>query len=189
MEFTTFTYITGIATLLGFAIQIFDVFPSHSAVRSNILILVVGVFLGSVIGALDASEIKLEATVNGFNIIVVLVVSVIIVSLLIATMSYDPRKRGEMYWVAGLGTPLLLLLLFAGSLGRIDHEADRIRNEKSRITISELLSLSELATNNKNYERALSHLSSVRSRLSLEDRRYDIILGKIELLKEQQVRN
>ena len=63
MEFTTFTYITGIATLLGFAIQIFDVFPSHSAVRSNILILVVGVFLGSVIGALDASEIKLEATV------------------------------------------------------------------------------------------------------------------------------
>ncbi|CAG9295951.1 hypothetical protein EV690_2880 [Celerinatantimonas diazotrophica] len=42
-----FTYITGVASLLGFIVQVFDLFPKYGVARRSVFLVVSGVFLGS----------------------------------------------------------------------------------------------------------------------------------------------
>ena len=74
-----------------------------------------------------------------------------------------------------------------GSLPSIDHEADRIRNEKSSLSISELVQLSDAALQNSNFDRAIMHLETVKKRLEVEDPRYAKITERIDLIKKQQL--
>lgn len=57
MKLGLFTYLTGIATLLGLFLQVKDVFPKHRETRKAVLLVVCGVFLGTFIGALQGTHI------------------------------------------------------------------------------------------------------------------------------------
>ena len=45
LDLDVFTYITGIAGLLGLVLQLKDAFPEHRETRKTIVLLVLGIFL------------------------------------------------------------------------------------------------------------------------------------------------
>ena len=55
---TAFAIITGIVTILGFFLQIRDVFPSQRETRKTFVVLITGVFLGSALAAISGTELE-----------------------------------------------------------------------------------------------------------------------------------
>ena len=55
-----FIYITGIASLLGLVLQLKDVFPKYQNLRKNILLVVLGTFIGSLVGGIRIVQVNLS---------------------------------------------------------------------------------------------------------------------------------
>ena len=187
MDLSNFTIVTGLASLLGFVIQLADLFPRHQDLRTITVTLVCGVFLGSLFSAFDASNISFSFTITPYVLLVGSIVMALLIVLLTAVFSYDRSKRGEMYGVLSFGALFLFFMLIAGSIPSIDHEGDRIRNEKSGLSISELLKLSDISLDSGNYDRALMHLETVKRRLEETDSRHAKIIARIKEVKELQL--
>ena len=134
MDLSHFTIVSGIASILGLIVQLADFFPSHSQARNSIVFLICGVFIGSLFGAFDTAQIKFSFSITGYVLLVSAIVLTLVIVLLVAIFSHNHYKRGEMYVVLALGAFFLLIVLMFGSLPSIDHEADRIRNEKSSLS-------------------------------------------------------
>ena len=188
MNPTYFTYITGVAALLGLLLQIFNFFPKYSQVRNAISLVVFGIFLGSFLGVLDAGSIKLDISFDGYTLIMSLFVIVIIGSLLIAVVTKEYGKRTELYTIAGVAFFVFLILFGVGSLFRsIDSGTDLIEREKKRLTISEMLYLADVNEERRDFDRTIMHLKSIRGRLSQEDPRREAIEKRIKSIKLKQV--
>jgi uncharacterized membrane protein YeaQ/YmgE (transglycosylase-associated protein family) len=188
MELSYFTYITGIASLFGFIAQILGWFPKYENTRRNILLVLIGIFAGSLFGAFNASQITFEFSVTGFTLLISAIGVVILVVLLVAIFSRDSSKRSEMYGVSGIATVVFMVVLMFGNFPNIENESVKIKNEKSRLTISELVLLSDTAVEQRSYDRALMHLYTIRSRLSgAIDSRSEKINKKIEGVKNMQL--
>jgi len=182
----TFTLVTGLASLFGFAIQVFDLFPKLGRARQTVFVLLVGIFLGSLIRAIDASSIRLNIQVTGFTVVIALFVVVIIGFLMAAAFSNDLRKRGEFYGVAGLGFLVFIFVLMVGGIASGVVESPAI--EKERITIAELNALAERALQNKDFDRALMHLRTIQSRVQGDSERSKIIKDKIREIEAQEIK-
>jgi len=177
----TFTLITGLASLIGFAIQVFDLFPKIGRVRQTVSLLLVGVFIGSFLRAIDPSSVKLNFQFTGFAIIVALFATVIVGFLMAAAFSSDIAKRSEFYGVAGIGFLVFIIVLFFGGL--ISGSVDNPSMEKQRISISELNILADQAIQNKDFERALMHMHTIESRINGTDPRLKTIKEKIQRIQ------
>ncbi len=64
MNFGTFAFITGIASLLVLVLQLKDAFPEHREVRKTVFLIVLGVFIGTIISAFQHVSIKLDFPLN-----------------------------------------------------------------------------------------------------------------------------
>lgn len=183
-QIDTFTLITGLASLFGFAIQIFDLFPRYGKARQRIFLLLVGIFVGSLLRAIEPASIHLNLEVTGFTTFVTLFALVIVGFLIAAATSNDIRKRGEFFAVAGLGFVGFMFTVFLGSMmfGGIESPAF----EKEKLTVHELSVLSEEAVKSKDYERAVMHLKTIESRLQTDQARRNLVeerIRSIELLE------
>jgi len=186
MDLNYFSYITGLASLLGFLAQILGWFPNHKEMRRSVLLVILGVFFGSLSSAFNASSIELNISVSGFTLLLIALGSVIIGFLVAAAFSSKSDKRDEFYGVAGVtGIAFMFILLFGGLLN-VENSSTKIRDEKSRISISEFKLLSEDALKRKDHERALMHLNSVKARLNSRDSIYKKVEERIEYIKLQQ---
>jgi hypothetical protein len=181
-----FTLITGLASLFGFAIQAFDLFPKFGRARQTIFLLLVGVFIGSLLRAIDPSSLKLNLQVTGFTIVIALFATVIIGFLMAAAFSIDVNRRNEFYGVAGIGFIVFMFLLFFGTLitGKVVSPA----MEKERVTINELNILAERCLQNKDFERALMHLHTIESRVSGDEVRLKLVQEKIRQIELQELK-
>ena len=72
-----FTYITGIATIIGFVMQIFNVLPSFRPYRQGASLLSLGLFIGSLFNALDGSNIQFNITITVDNVLIFAVIMLI----------------------------------------------------------------------------------------------------------------
>lgn len=189
----TFTLITGLASLCGFAIQVFDLFPKLGRARQIIFLILVGVFIGSLLRAIDPSSVKLSLQVSGFTILVAIFLTIIIGFLIAAAFSNDVGKRSEFYSITGIGFLALLVFMIFGGLasGLIEsnvNEREKMTLEKERLTTSELNILAEQALQNKDFERAIMHLKTIESRLHLDDARIRLIQEKIKQIQLQEIK-
>jgi len=182
----TFTIITGLASLFGFAIQVFDLFPKFGRARQIVFLLLVGVFIGSLLRAIAPSSIKLNFQITGFIIVLALFAAVIIGFLIAAAFTSEINKRGEFYTVAGIGFGVFIVVLFLGSL--VSGAIDSPTIEKQKVTISELNILAERAIQNKDYERAVMHLRTIESRVSNDDVRLKLVKEKIKQIELQELK-
>ncbi len=98
-----FTYISGIIAILSFIIQIRDVFPAHREIRKAVLYISFGIFIGSLLGALNSINITIAKSYGLIQItlIITLLFLVVVLSILtfIAIRIDDAPKRHEI-WVA-----------------------------------------------------------------------------------------
>jgi hypothetical protein len=182
----TFTIVTGLASLFGFVVQAFDLFPKFGRARQVIFLLLVGVFIGSILRLIEPSSVKLSIKFTGFTIVITLFAVVIIGFLMAAAFSTDINKRGEFYAVASIGFIVFIFILIFGGMFSFLPESPVI--EKQKVTISELNTLTERALQNRDFERAIMHLRTIESRLSGDDVRLKLIKEKIRQIELQELK-
>lgn len=139
LDFDTFTYITGIAGLLGLVLQFMDSFPEHRETRKTVVVLVIGVFVGSAIASLKGVKVEFGATVTPFQVLIGVYVFVLAFIAIAAVLTNDSQRRGELFAFTGMGTVGLFIVLFIGGLGSL--EESRAERDKQQITLEELLTL------------------------------------------------
>lgn len=187
MDFSYFSYITGLASLFGFIAQVMDWFPHYKELRRSVFLVLLGIFLGSLSSAFNASSITFEFSISGFSLLLIAIGLLIFLLLLVAILSRDSSKRNELYGVSGIASFVFVMVLLFGSIPSIENESVTIRNEKSRLSIGELILISEEAIKKRDFDRALMHLETIKNRLTSNDPRFKKIESKITEVKSMQL--
>ena len=112
MNIGLFTYIIGIATLLGLFIQLKDVFPQHREARKNTILIVLGLFIGTLIGSLQRINVTLSVPMSGLHLLVGAIIVVVFIILISAVFTNDNEKRNQLFGVSAAGTVFLFIILF-----------------------------------------------------------------------------
>jgi hypothetical protein len=182
MNIGIFTYITGIATLLGLFIQLKDVFPQHRETRKNIILIILGLFIGTLIGSLQRINVNLAVPMSGLYLLVGAIIVVVFIILISAIFTSDNEKRMQLFGVSGTGTALLFLILCGHCM--LQSPASK---PFANITNDELLNLSEINEEKGNFERSIHLLEKVKENISSSDPRYKILEEKVSELKKKQL--
>ena len=143
MELNYFAYITGIASVLGLALQVFDIFPTHAGFRKSIFLLVLGIFLGTLLNTFDASHIIFDVKLSGFTLLMSVFAFAILGFLVAGALMRDRQRRAELFIIGCGGFIAFVFVLFVGSLWTSDISYPTV--EKKRLTVSELIDLSDSA--------------------------------------------
>ena len=185
IDFDAFTYITGIAGLLGLMLQLKDSFPEHRETRKTVVLLVIGVFIGSVIASLKGVKVEFGAAISPFEALVAVFVAVLAIVAIAGAFTRESVRRAELFAFSGVGTLALFMLLLFGGIGSVeDSRADRSRKQ---VSIEELIELSTLNVSRGSFERALIFLEEAKSRLPHEDDRRQALDDRIQDIKMKQV--
>jgi hypothetical protein len=182
LNFDAFTYITGVASLLGLFLQLKDSFPAHREARKTIVLLVVGVFVGSVVASLRGIRVEFGASLKLADVVAGIFVSVLAIVAIAATFTKDSKHRSELLTFAGYGFVSMFFLLLLLQVGASDRE-----RRQQQVNLDELLVLSDFAVSRSNFERALALLEEAKKRLHPEDRRMKLLEQREADLKAKQV--
>lgn len=185
LDIDTFTYITGIAGLLGLLLQFKDSFPEHRETRKTVVLLVIGVFIGSLISSARGLKIDIASTFTPFAMLVTVCIALLAIIVLAAIFSPDHNKRDQLFGVAGFGTFAFLLMLFFGAM--VNGLDSGTNNESKQLTIDELLEISSNQLMKGNFDRSLHFLEAAQERIGRNDPRYKVIESRINQIKEKQV--
>ena len=181
MNIGLFTYITGIATILGLFLQIKDVFPQHRETRKNVIFTILGVFIGTLIVSFQGINITLAVPLSGLGLLVGAIIVVLFFVLMAAAFTSDNQKRDHLLGASfGIGF-LLCIILFGYFLSQSPHLASQ------KITNDELLLLSDSNREKGNFEKSIYFLEKVKENLSSGDPRSEILKDKISELKKMQI--
>ena len=186
MNIGIFTYIAGIATILGLLIQIKDVFPQHRETRKNVIFIILGLFIGTLIGSLQRINVTFAVPMSGSHLLVGAVIIVVFVVLISAIFTVNNEKRMQLFGVSGAGAGLLFVILF-GLL--LLHSPAATSRSVDKITNDELLLLADTNKEKGNFERSIYFLEEIKEDLNSADPRYEILEGKISGLKKLQVQD
>ncbi|EMB48627.1 Uncharacterised protein [Vibrio mimicus] len=173
-----FTYITGVATLIGFGMQLFDFLPSFRAYRQSAFLVFLGMFIGSLFNTIDGSQVQLSFEISALSLLVCAIGAVIVWCLYVA----KKERREEFFGVAGLATFVLFMILMFGGLSGLKTE-----EEKDRLTLTEFIVLSDYAEQKGDFEKAIKHREAVLNKLAKDDVRIESIKGQIKQLKQRQI--
>ncbi|MCG8096881.1 MAG: hypothetical protein JAZ17_25200 [Candidatus Thiodiazotropha endolucinida] len=189
MDLTYFAYISGVASLLGFMLQVFDVFPTHADIRKSLFLLALGIFIGTIFNAMDASEIEVTFKASGYVILVSVLLLITIIALIAGAMMEDKERRGELFAVSGVSSFIFMLVLIFGYIfSSISSSVDSENVEKSRLTTNELLLLADSAMAQGDYEREIMHLETLKNRFYIEDIRRKKLEERIGQAKDKQIK-
>lgn len=176
------TWLTGLATLVGFAVQLFGFFPSFAKQRNTIVLVLSGVFVGSSLRAFDSAKIMFDVTVSPGMLFVGIVVAVILLSLFAAAVTSSESRRFELYSIAGIALiPLAVASLAVGG-SSIKSNQDR---EKEALSLSELSILSARAAEMGDIDRAVMHLETAKTRISGNEGQRKQVQQRIDELKNR----
>jgi heme A synthase len=179
-----FTYITGIATLLGLFIQLKDVFPQHREARKNTILIILGLFIGTIIGSLQRISLNFTVPVRGLHLLVGAIIVVVFIILISAVFTNDNKKRGQLFGVSAFGTVFLFVILFGYFLLQSPALTSR---SFDNITNDEMLILSDIHENKANFERSIYLLKKVIANMEKNDSRYKLLEDKVSDLKKKQI--
>lgn len=144
-----------------------------------------GLFIGTLIGSLQKTNISLAVPLTGIYLLVGAIIVVISIILISAIFTSDNDKRLQLFGASGAGTAFLLIILFgyflqsSGSSRTYDYD---------KVTNDELLILSEINKEKGNIERSIYFLEKVKFRLDSSDLRYKELEKNISELKKDQMK-
>lgn len=178
-----FTYIAGVATLLGLFLQFRDVFPQHRPARKSAVFLVLGVFVGTVVGSLQKVTVAFDVPIDGFTLLIAVFACILGVLLIAATFTNNARRRESLFNnAAGFLFCLMIILLFGAT--RTPSE-----DPLNALSIDELVQLAESSEESGNYSRSIYWMQEIDERLSKDDPRKKMMLERIDQVKTKQVSN
>jgi hypothetical protein len=177
-----FTLITGIASIISLAIQLFDLFPQFRRQRQAFLLVISGIFIGSVIRGINISPVQISFQPSGFSLLIGFIAIAVTAVLITAASSKDRVKRMELYAAAGVGALLLALILFFGSMVEATKQSGS-GIDREHLTLSELSVLADRAESQGDLDRAVSYLEAIASKMDPKDEDVFKIRDRIKELK------
>ncbi len=179
-----FTYISGIIAVLSFIVQICDVFPAHREVRKAVLYISIGIFIGSLFGALNSINITIAKSYGLIQIalIIVLLIIVVVLSILsfIAMRINDKPKRKELWNALIVGIIVFVFIVIALGISTVKGP-----NTAPEFSINEIMSIAGERYKKKEYERAIKLYERVKSEYPESDPRRKSIEEKIKKIKQE----
>lgn len=103
-----FRYITGVASLAGFVLQIFNVFQRYKNIRNSISFFLLGVFVGSIISKFEPNTITFNIAIDGYMIIITLFIIVILTSLVLGLINRNKIRKKELFTISGVAFAFFL---------------------------------------------------------------------------------
>ena len=167
-------FISGVATILGFALQALDAFSKHSELRKTLTTFIAGIFVGSVLGSLKSSNILLSLKLDGFTILLSVIIIIIMGLLFISMRTDDENRRAEVYVATIAAVIIFLFILLFGSV-----------KPYHTLTESELVMLARLEAEKGEYARAITILNKAKDATS-HPKILDIIQNNINTIKKEQ---
>jgi hypothetical protein len=165
---------------LGLVLQFKDSFPEHRDLRKNVVLLVIGVFVGSVITSFKGVKADFGGSITPYQSLIGVVLAVLVFVCVVAVFTKDNGRRGDLFVFSAFGTGVLLLLLIGGAMA-----ASKSADE--RASLEELLYLVNYEVEHRSYERALMFLEEAKSRLETTDDRRKDLDNREEQIKKMQV--
>jgi MFS family permease len=181
-----FAYVTGVATLLAFVLQLKDVFPQHRDARKALLYVVSGMFLGSLLGNINKIDIKIATEVHPISALVVAFLCLLLLGLAaiaIASVTSETfDRRSELYGLLGIGTMVFFVGLLAAGISF--SATSRESPEIWRFSVQEHVVLARYHVQRKDFDRALTLLDRVRTQYPVDDVRRKEIESQIESIQK-----
>ena len=169
----------------AFFFQFKDLFPEHRQVRQTIVVLVTGIFLGTLLSALKGIRVEFGTSIQTSQIVVIALVCVLVLACIVVLFTKDQARRNDIYPFIGVGVFVLLGILLAQGLASVrGTDSDQ---EQKQISLEEIMQLANAASAHGNYERALMWLESAKPRV-INDSGQSQIIQKRELdIRKKQI--
>jgi len=183
-----FIYVTGIASLLGVVLQLKDAFPKHRDLRKNLLLVIFGTFIGTLLGGIKIVQVSLSAPSNQQEVIIlVIVVGLLFVIIgLVAGSIFKKSDTRQKSLAEGAGNAaalfficLIPILLFL-SFSRTSVPDEMLGMDEAKLLV-------DAHEHNRNYDRVIVLLDSMKSKMRLDDPRLEAINNRLESLKKKQL--
>lgn len=176
-----FTLVTGLASLLGFAMQIFDVFPTHAKGRQAIWMMLLGAFVGGLLATTNWRGMELALVWNGFALSMAALAALVVFFALAAAFTEDTRRRRGFYIVGGIAALAFTIASSVGAL--VGTVTDSKLLKQNVVNEQELVWLIDRAEERRDRERALHHIETLLDRLDADNEQRASWQARREALK------
>ena len=178
-----FAIITGLASLFGFAMQAFNVFPEHARGRQALWMLAIGLFLGGLLSTLDIRAVRLDFAFTGYTIAMTALGALILFFAVMAAFTENHTRRRGFYIVGGLGALAFTITTSVAALVGTVTDSQLVRQEV--VNEQELGWLIDRAQARGDAARQLHHMVLLLQRLDEDDERRATLRAEIEALKQR----
>lgn len=179
----TFTIVTGLASLFGFALQAFNIFPEHARGRQALWMLVMGGFVGGILTALDFRAVQLDFRITGYTISMTVLAALILFFAVMAAFTENHTRRRGFYIVGGLAALAFTITTSVTALVGTVTDSDLVRQDV--LNEQELVWLIDRAKARNDHARQAHHLDLLIKRLNEDDERRPELLAERAQLKQQ----
>jgi hypothetical protein len=178
-----FTYITGIATLIGLILQLKNFFPKYERIRKNILYVTIGLFIGTLLGSIKLVQLNLAISndIDGFIKILISMGGFLILLIVLIAAIFTKNKETK-----SLMFLIFMIVIFGYGFGMAGLVTSS-RFNSSGINLDELKIIADLSEENGNYDRCIEMLEIMKSKVSTSDPRRKAIEKRMEQIKNIQV--
>lgn len=176
-----FTLVTGLASLLGFAMQIFDVFPSHAKGRQAVWMLLLGAFVGGLLATTDWRGMHLALTLDAFTLTMLALGALVVFFAVAAAFTADTRRRRGFYIVGGIAA--LGFTIASSVAALVGTVTDSRLIGQNVVNAQELQWLIERARSRGDIARELHHTETLMERLDKDDEQRVSLKARKEALR------
>lgn len=178
-----FAIITGLASLFGFAMQAFNVFPEHARGRQALWMLAIGLFLGGLLSTLDIRAVRLDFAFTGYTIAMTALGALILFFAVMAAFTENHTRRRGFYIVGGLGALAFTITTSVSALVGTVTDSQLVRQDV--VNEQELSWLIDRAETRGDTARQIHHMELLLQRLDEDDERRSTLRADIEALKQR----
>lgn len=184
-----FTIITGVASLVGFILQIKDIFPKYRRYYTAATFTLFGVTIGFGLNALTATTIQLPASLSPRNIVGILLFGgsgMLIFSCFAACgLLSNPERRSELSKIGSAvsGFLIFLLMFFVNTFF-----PPSVVSQPPVFTYDEHIECAIKAAKQQNFDHSISILDSAVTNLTIEssDKRREAVERLKTQIRDQQ---
>lgn len=177
------TWVFGGATLIGLLLQVLGAFSKYKEIRNAISLVVFGVFLGTIIGAISPNSVSLALQVGWLELLLTLLGGTVVASVIATEIRSDQSNDGFVGLAMFAGFLFCAVLVF-GSIAKFDAASDK---NKGQFRVEELIALKDFNISRQNYDKAIIALNKAKYEMPMNDSRRQIIEKEIESIKLKQI--
>jgi len=189
----TFAIITGIATLLGFALQLRDLVPKYRKYYVPTTWSLLGLTAGLGIAAFTNVTFLLPSSLSTRNIVGLLLFGgsglLVFVCFTASTMIADDKRRREICQIGSAVSGFLIFLLLFFSSFCFPEPSSSFTNNSLALSYDEQIDCGLQHAKTGNFGRALEWFTEAKKSVRYGDPRYDAVDALIDQTKKRQNEN